>query len=45
MWKCKMYTIVLIGNKASIFICSDVKYHTISNSGHDTVIINTEQPF
>ena len=34
-----------IGNKASIFLCRNVKYHRRLSCGHDTVIINIGQPF
>ena len=36
---------VLIGNKASIFVCSDMIYNKSSCSGHSTVIINIGQHF
>ena len=45
MWKCKLSIIFLIGNKASIFVYMDMKYHTRSSSSHGTVIINIGQPF
>ena len=38
-------SIFLIGNKVSVFVCSDVRYHKISCSGHHTVIISNAQPF
>ena len=40
--KCKQ---ILICNKASIFVCSDVKYQKSSCVGHGAVTINIGQPF
>ena len=34
----------LIGNKVSVFVCSDVRYHKIC-SGHHTEILSNGQPF
>ena len=35
----------LIGNKAVIFVCGDVKYHRSSCTGNGTMMINIEQSF
>ena len=44
VWKCKKkLDIFLIFNKASIFVCNDVKYRKSSCIGHGTVIIKIGQ--
>ena len=45
MWKRTISTIFWISNKACIFVCGDMKNHTRSCSGHDTMIINIGQAF